>query len=39
MRSVRSKSRAAIDTGRFKDEIVPIVTQRIGQTAIVDNNA
>lgn len=38
MRSVRSKSGAAIDTGRFKDEIVPIVTQRNGQTAIVDTD-
>ncbi|VEB54523.1 Acetyl-CoA acetyl transferase [Salmonella enterica subsp. enterica] len=32
------KARAAIDTGRFKDEIVPIVTQRNGQTAIVDTD-
>ncbi len=33
-----TKSGAAIDTGRFKDEIVPIVTQRNGQTAIVDTD-
>lgn len=38
MRSARSKSGAAIDTGRFKDEIVPIVTQRNGQTTIVDTD-
>ncbi|EAT7585669.1 acetyl-CoA C-acetyltransferase [Salmonella enterica] len=36
--SSQQKARAAIDTGRFKDEIVPIVTQRNGQTAIVDTD-
>ena len=32
------KARMAIDAGRFKDEIVPVVTQRNGQSLVVDTD-
>ncbi|MGV4200716.1 acetyl-CoA C-acetyltransferase [Citrobacter murliniae] len=32
------KARMAIDAGRFKDEIVPVVTQRNGQSIVVDTD-
>ena len=32
------KARMAIDAGRFKDEIVPVVTQRNGQSFVVDTD-
>lgn len=32
------KARMAIDAGRFKDEIVPVITQRNGQPFIVDTD-
>jgi acetyl-CoA C-acetyltransferase len=32
------KARMAIDSGRFRDEIVPVVTQRNGQSLVVDTD-
>ncbi|HGY3716745.1 TPA: acetyl-CoA C-acetyltransferase [Citrobacter gillenii] len=32
------KARMAIDAGRFKDEIVPVITQRNGQSIVVDTD-
>ncbi|MBD4427941.1 acetyl-CoA C-acyltransferase, partial [Xanthomonas citri pv. citri] len=36
--SSQQKARAAIDAGRFKAEIVPVTTQRNGQTVIIDTD-
>ncbi|MGQ7155355.1 acetyl-CoA C-acyltransferase, partial [Escherichia coli] len=36
--SSQQKARAAIDAGRFKDEIVPVMTQSNGQTLVVDTD-
>lgn len=36
--SSQQKARAAIDAGRFKDEIVPVITQSNGQTLVVDTD-
>ncbi|VEB88533.1 acetyl-CoA acetyltransferase [Citrobacter koseri] len=36
--SSQQKARAAIDAGRFKAEIVPVVTQRNGQPVVVDTD-
>ena len=37
--SSQQKARAAIDSGRFRDEIVPVCTQRQnGQTIVVDTD-
>ncbi|POT57222.1 acetyl-CoA C-acyltransferase [Citrobacter amalonaticus] len=36
--SSQQKARAAIDAGRFKDEIVPVATQRQGQTIHIDTD-
>ena len=37
--SSQQKARAAIDAGRFKAEIVPVATQRNGQTVMIDTDA
>lgn len=34
----QQKARIAIDAGRFKDEIVPVITQKNGQAFIVDTD-
>lgn len=36
--SSQQKARAAIDAGRFKAEIVPVATQRNGQTVMIDTD-
>lgn len=36
--SSQQKARAAIDAGRFKDEIVPVMIQSNGQTLVVDTD-